>query len=83
MTRKLTYFCAIPLLISASFAAVAAPPSQATVRHRQLVSCMSKRMASSQTLSYNDAAKACTAQIKAGEVVSLATNTAAKPTSLR
>ena len=31
---------------------------------RQLLSCMSKRMSASRTVSYNDAKKTCTAQLK-------------------
>ena len=47
--------------------ALAADPSTqnaSVVNKRQMADCMTRRMSSSRTLSYNDAKKACTAQLK-------------------
>lgn len=47
--------------------ALAADPSTqnaSVVNKRQMAGCMTRRMSSSRTLSYNDAKKACTAQLK-------------------
>ena len=51
----------------ASAQAPAADPSTqnaSVVNKRQMAGCMTRRMSSSRTLSYNDAKKACTAQLK-------------------
>jgi hypothetical protein len=39
-------------------------PNQSVVNKRQMIGCMTKRMSASRTVSYNDAKKACTAQLK-------------------
>ena len=47
--------------------ALAADPSTqnaSVVNKRQMAGCMTRRMSFSRTLSYNDAKKACTAQLK-------------------
>ncbi len=46
-------------------ALAAAPKSQAALNRRQLVDCMSRRMASDKAISYNEAAKLCKTQMKA------------------
>lgn len=50
------------------------PPSA----KRQLVTCMTKRMSDSKSISYNDATKLCKGQLAAQRVI-LTTNVLAKP----
>jgi hypothetical protein len=45
-------------------AADLAPQNGALPAKRQMQGCMTKRMSASRTLSYNDAKKACTAQLR-------------------
>lgn len=39
-------------------------PTQNALNKRQMMGCMTKRMSASRSVSYNDAKKACTAQLK-------------------
>jgi hypothetical protein len=53
------------VLAGAQALAADAPTQNASVvNKRQMAGCMSKRMSASRTVSYNDAKKACTAQMK-------------------
>jgi hypothetical protein len=45
-------------------AADASTQSASVANKRQMAGCMTKRMSASRTVSYNDAKKACTAQLK-------------------
>ncbi len=47
-----------------ALAADASTQNASVVNKRQVVGCMTKRMSASRTVSYNDAKKACTAQLK-------------------
>jgi hypothetical protein len=47
---------------------------------RLLIACMNKQMAASKTVSYNEATKLCTAQLKS-QSATLASSTAVKPMS--
>jgi hypothetical protein len=55
-----------------------ADPTSAAMNRRQMVSCMTKQMSASKTISYNEATKLCRDQLKS-QNGSVATNTAAKP----
>jgi hypothetical protein len=50
--------------------------SQQTANHRQLSDCMTRRMAASRTLSYNEAAKVCKDQIESQRQALSASNAA-------
>ena len=53
------------VLASAPALAADVPTQNASVLNkRQMAGCMTKRMSVSRTVSYNDAKKACTAQLK-------------------
>jgi hypothetical protein len=56
------------------------PNSDPGPNKRQLLSCMSRRMASERLLSYNDAAKACKIQLRSRKADS-ASNAPRKPVS--
>jgi hypothetical protein len=45
-------------------AADASTQNASVMNKRQMAGCMTRRMSSSRTVSYNDAKKACTAQLK-------------------
>lgn len=47
-----------------ALAADASTQNASVVNKRQMLGCMTKRMSASRTVSYNDAKKACTAQLK-------------------
>jgi hypothetical protein len=47
-----------------ALAADASTQNASVLNKRQMVGCMTRRMSSSRTVSYNDAKKACTAQLK-------------------
>lgn len=68
----------------ASAQLVAADPSNSTASHvsrrQQLADCMTKRMYSNRTLSYNDAAKACKDELQ-GSKTDAALSKTAKPVS--
>ena len=61
---------------------LAAEPSNPPPQYskRQLADCMTRRMYSNRTLSYNDAAKACKDQLR-GNKTDAALNNAPKPVS--
>ena len=76
-----TTMIAFSLLISGANAIATEtgnPPPQYS--KRQLADCMTKRMSSNRTLSYNDAAKACKDQLR-GNKTDAALNNAPKPVS--
>lgn len=76
-----TIIIAFSFLIAGANAAAtetANPPPQFS--RRQLADCMTKRMSSNRTLSYNDAAKACKDQLR-GNKTDAALNNAPKPLS--
>lgn len=78
---------AIGVVIAASvlvhaLATAATPVSQATLNRRQLASCMTKQMAASRTISYNQASKVCKARLKAPEE-GLSASNEAKPANAR
>jgi hypothetical protein len=47
-----------------ALAADASTQNASVVNKRQMAGCMTRRMSASRTVSYNDAKKACTAQLK-------------------
>ena len=47
-----------------ALAADVSTQNASVVNKRQIAGCMTRRMSSSRTVSYNDAKKACTAQLK-------------------
>jgi hypothetical protein len=49
-------------------------PSQSTLRRRAMVSCMTKQMSASKTISYNEATKICKEQWKAQNASLVASN---------
>jgi hypothetical protein len=57
-------------------------PSQSTLRRRAMVSCMTKQMTASKTISYNEATKLCKEQQKA-QNASLVANNPQRRTSER
>ena len=69
MTCTLTMMAAISAMFTGPPALAAEPVHpQAMTKHQmivQTVSCMRKRMSASKTISYNEAAKACKAQVGA------------------
>jgi hypothetical protein len=69
---------AIGLGLAAGGARAAELNSRPVSAKRQLVMCMTKRMADSKTLSYNDAIKLCKEQLEA-QRVTLTTSVLAKP----
>jgi hypothetical protein len=69
---------AMGLGVAAAGALAAEVNSRPVSAKRQLVMCMTKRMADSKTLSYNDATKLCKEQLEA-QRVTLTTSVLAKP----
>jgi hypothetical protein len=65
------------LLVGAQ-ALAADPSSPSRISRHQMVDCMMKRMSADKGLSYNDATKACTDQLKI-ENAKLASNAPVKP----
>jgi hypothetical protein len=58
------------------------PASQAIVNRRLVSNCMSRQMAASRTLSYNEASKLCKDRIKS-EADALSASNQAKPANAR
>jgi len=80
-------FLLIGLSLSASICAgtsllAATPPSQAMTYRRQVSDCMSKHMAASKTISYNEASKVCQEQLRTRADALTASNEA-KPAKAR
>ncbi len=63
--HPLTAIVAVGMIFIGAQALAGAPKSHAALNRRQLVDCMTKRMASDKAISYNEAAKLCKAQMKA------------------
>jgi hypothetical protein len=63
-----------------SMQAMAADPNRPVSPRRQLSACMSKQMAASRTISYNQATAVCKAQLKA-KAPTLASSIQSKPAS--
>ena len=66
------------ILASAPLVAADLSTSAHTYTRRQLADCMSKRMSSDRTLSYNDAAKACKDELQ-GSKTDAALSKTSKP----
>ena len=63
--RRVTVIVTAGMILVGAQALAASPKSQAALNRRQLVDCMSKRMAFDKAISYNEAAKVCKIQMKA------------------
>ncbi len=72
MKRQSSAVVLIGALI-ATAPAVALDLSQSAVNKKQISGCMTKRMLSDRTVSYNNARKACTGQLKASMASSRST----------
>lgn len=77
----------VVFLIGASVAAISqavavTPVSHAILNRRQLADCMTKQMAASRTISYNEASKVCKDRIKA-QADSLEARNEARPANAR
>jgi hypothetical protein len=65
MQRAMMAICATGVfLMSASAAAVEPPAPAGAILRQQINDCMTKKMAASKTLSYNEAMRTCKAQLQ-------------------
>jgi hypothetical protein len=78
MNRLLTLIAMTGAIFASAETSAADPINQSPTHKRQMMGCMTKRMSADKALSYNEATKACKAQLHK-QIDNLASNTLGKP----